>query len=326
MSLRYNAKAVFTLRRLSGLWKGAGVGDRVALQHPSTFTLGPFSYVLFVHGYNNSHEEARTSYARFRWWLEKLNARPRVLELHWPGDSPITGLGFASYWRQTRMAVKCGQLLADFLEKPPQKAKFVLVGHSMGCRLILEALKTMKPRHRRRKIAGVCLMAAAVPIRMVENEELGPVTRDQAKWRILYSRGDGVLKGTFHIGQAAAFDSIFTRAVGYTGEPQIRWGAVGKCEEMHEFWNYRENYYEHGWYWPGGQKEGELRKDELTGVGKSEPLPPITAPRQNDGGSAKALAELLGVPVERTFEGRPVPSERSVTLDRELWSRPIGGT
>ena len=326
MSLRSSAEAVFTLRRLSGLWKGAGVGDHVALQHPSTFTLGPLGYVIFVHGYNNSHEEARTSYARFRWWLEKLNARPRVLELHWPGDSPIVGLGWASYWRQTKVAAKCGRLLADWLEKAPEDTQFVLVGHSMGCRLILEALESLKVETRRRKIAGVCLMAAAVPIRMIEYYDLGPMIRDRAQWRILYSKGDLVLKGTFHVGQAGAFDSIFTRAVGFTGEPQSRWRAVGKCEEMHEYWNYRENYYGHGWYWPGGQKPGELSKDELTGVGKSEPLPPIKAPRQNDGGSAKALAELLGVPVERTFEERPVPMERSVTLDRELWSRPIGGT
>ena len=329
MNLQVQAQAVFTLRRPSGGLESSFASDRLHTLHPPGFQLSPLGYVLLVHGYNNSHKQARASYARFRWWLGRAAANPRVLELHWPGNSVnwkylprlSMALGAASYWRQPDMAVKCGRTLASWLERAPNGARFVLVGHSMGCRLILEALRNLQTGERRRRIAGVCLMAAAVPIRMVERHDLGPVPRDRARWRVLFSRGDNVLKGAFPIGQAAAFDSFFSRAVGYTGEPKVRWSAVGKCEEMHEPWNYRENYYNHGWYWPGGQGEGQTVVQ-----GGAEPLLPIKAPSTNSGGSATAVAELLGGVIERNFQKRAVPLGRAVTHDREFWARSIGET
>jgi pimeloyl-ACP methyl ester carboxylesterase len=281
--------------------------------------LGPFDYVLFVHGYNNSHEEARVGYARFRWWLEQHGANPRVLEFHWPGDS-VPLLGWASYWRQVRGAKKCGALLARWIERDtPRFSRFILVGHSMGCRLILEMLETLDPKVRRERIEGICLMAAAVPVNAIENRELGPRTDDNARWRILYSGGDYVLMLAFRAGQPAAGDSIVSKAVGFCGEPKYRWRLQDDCEELCEHWNNKAHRYGHSWYWRSGSKAGEVAS-----VPGPDALPPAESPVRSQGRSAKIVAELLGTIVERRLRSRPSAFDRSISDNRTIRDRSVG--
>jgi pimeloyl-ACP methyl ester carboxylesterase len=239
------------------------------------------------------------------------------LELHWPGNGRYTLTGALLYPWQIKRSVECGQRLADWIKAKTSGASFMLVGHSLGCRLILEALKVLDPAHRRR-ITGVCLMAAAVPVRMIENDELGPAHTPNAIWRILHSRGDNVLGAIFHFGQL--FDSQFTRAVGYLGGPSERWIKVGSVEEMYDTWNSDDRYYKHGWYWPGGRREGAC-EERLDG---DEPLPPVGPPRSNDGRSAMSVAEMLGVTMERELPRREQPFGRSVAPEWSFWCRKIG--
>ena len=319
MSVQVQAKAVLTLRNNTCGLKSLLIGERVAWQHPpGAQRLEPQGHVLFVHGFNNSHEQARKSYARFRGGLGKFNANARVLELHWPGDGiKHISENALAYPAQIPRAIKCGKLLAHWIEGQTFGANFILVGHSLGCRLILEALKELDQRHLHR-ITGVCLMAAAVPVRKIKRNELGPVHTEWTDWRILYSRGDTVLGAVFHFGQI--LDSVFTRAVGYLGEPANQWNQVGTREEMYDLWNEKEYYYEHGWYWPGGRVEGTSSGR----AGESTPLPPIQTPKTNDGRSAMAVAEMLGIIMDRTLKRRCQPQGRAIASEREFWCRPIG--
>lgn len=320
MNLCNEAEAVYTLRRATGGLRSLLVGKCVACEHPVGHRLEPRDYVLFVHGFRNSHKEARTSYACFRGLFADLNVNAQFVELHWPGDS-VNGLAWASYWRHPDTAAKCGALLAEWIKKAPNGARFILVGHSLGCRLILEAFRNMKVSERRRLISGVCLMAAAVPVNMVKNEDLGPLKRDHTEWTILYSGQDITLRLAFYLGQVAAIDSLYSPSVGSTGEPKSLWTRVGSCEEMFQEPEYGGRFYDHGWYWPGGST---IIKPE--GADSTEPLPPIQRPRWNGGESAKALARLMGVVIPRKIRSKPQPQGRVVAQSRKFRSRVSGET
>lgn len=314
--MNVEAQGVLTLRSTRNGLRSLVVGNEVKWQYGDG-TLGPWGHVMFVHGYNNTHEQARLSYARFRGWLGKFKANARVLELHWPGDGIYTALGAPLYPLQINRAVKCGELLARWIEAQTIGAHFVLVGHSLGCRLVLEALKALREDDRHR-IHGVCLMAAAVPVRMIEKNALGPEHAPDANWRILHSRGDNVLGAVFHAGQV--FDSRFTRAVGYLGGPRKRWDEVGMVEEMYDSCNDRDLYYGHGWYWPGGRIEAPAPAR----TPGASPLPSLRTPRANDGRSGMAVAEMLGAVMERQLPRREQPLGRVVAPSRIFWSRAVG--
>ena len=66
MSEPDRAEAVLTLRKRECGLKSLRISDSVESQWPETFRVSGLDYVLFVHGYNNSHEDARQSYAQFR--------------------------------------------------------------------------------------------------------------------------------------------------------------------------------------------------------------------------------------------------------------------
>ena len=320
MSQHDGAEAVLTLRKRRCGLKSLRVSDEVEPQSPGAFRVSELGYVLFVHGYNNSHEEARRSYAEFRWWLKEYRANARVLELHWPGDS-VYGVGWASYWRHVRTAQECGKKLAKWITQAAG-ARFLLIGHSMGCRLILETLENLAPIIRRHRISGVCLMAAAVPVNDVKSGSLGPRKTDPASWRVLYSKGDLVLKVAFRAGQPLALDSLVSRAVGLDGEPESLWNVaptrariqMTECDSGKPKWR---DLYGHGWYWRGGRRKSGFRaKPDI------ESLSAIEAAKGNRGKSAKAVAELLGAVISRELPSRLLPFGRPLTPPRTFWSRP----
>ncbi|WP_449067041.1 alpha/beta hydrolase [Prosthecobacter sp.] len=279
----------------------------------------PLPHVVFVHGYNNTHDQAQVSYARFRGWLEKLKAPARVLELHWPGDLIYTFPGLFAYPAQINRAIDCAYLFARWIEAQPSQASFTLVGHSLGCRLILETLKTLNSADRRR-ITGVCLMAAAVPATMIKSKTLGPLhTNAGTQWRILHSHGDLLVLGaTFHLGQI--FESFFSPAVGYSGEPGDLWRNAGLCAEMGDGLDGGKPFYNHGWYWPGGRSE----RMPTVRPGGSQPLPAISPPLENRGRSARAVAEMLGVVLDRELAKRSLPRDRLLPAGRHFDRRALG--
>ena len=175
-----------------------------------------------------------SSYHAYTQNLEGVLTSIRLPELgrfFWPGDSAWGFLSALSYPWEIGDARQSASRLARFFagvfgpEGGPTELNFV--GHSLGCRLLLEALALVVagagagwPEVRR-----LCLMAAAVPVELMEaTGRLEAAARWSRSLFFLYSPDDAVLHFAFPIGQAAAFalgeeDGLYLTAVGRHGQP-----------------------------------------------------------------------------------------------------------
>jgi hypothetical protein len=197
-----------------------------AVQLPAGWMLGRRHVILLVHGYNVDQQGAIRSYqAVFTSTLGEVGY------VFWPGDARggiIISTG--SYpWQipgAKQSALRLANLLRGLFGPGGGPIAISLVGHSLGCRLILELLKIVAanaalwPDFRL-----VALMAAAVPIDLAQiGQELQAGTRLPRSLLIFYSLSDRVLELAFPPGQFAAFllgfeVEDFSRAIGRYGEP-----------------------------------------------------------------------------------------------------------
>lgn len=212
---------------------GGRVGGEVREVTPP-FAQGRRRVVLLVHGYNDTEDAARRSYGRFAKDLARLGASARALlpdlgGFYWPGDADLGPLSFLSYPFEITPARESGERLAEYVRTlvgPGGTAtELYVVGHSLGNRVILEALDRLAavpaPAGH---VAGACLMAAAVPVEMVE--ERGPLLEGATlpgTTLALYSPNDTVLHFAFPLGETAAGEGFFPTAVGRFGQPAGLW-------------------------------------------------------------------------------------------------------
>ena len=209
-----------------------GVVAESVTESPKGWLGGAPRIVLFVHGYNNNVREARES---FETLTKQLPGRfPKLGWFYWPGDADFgifDVLDFLSYPTEIPDAKSSAQRLADRLSQlavETNGVEITLVGHSMGCRLILECLRVFasQPTRRRPIFKSIFLMAAAVPVELVGwDGALGDAARQLVPtgW-IFYSADDVVLHFAFPAGQtlAAAMgneDAVYLEAVGRHGNP-----------------------------------------------------------------------------------------------------------
>jgi hypothetical protein len=307
-------EAVLSLRDTS--IEGTAIAQQLQPIWPiSSYVPGDGDYLILVHGYANAYGQARVSYARMRFWLERLQTNIRILELHWPGDSKRKLISKLVYSKRIGTARTCGKALAQWIAKAP-KATFSIVAHSLGCRLVVHAVEELRRLDAIRKLKTICLMAAAVPVRIILKDNLGAREGESLKWRILFSRGDGVLTGAFPLGQLVGasiywntrFGSV---AVGLTGQPQGIW-KIGKSDrwEMYDSGVPIEaaKYYGHSWYWPGGGYYPKLASE--SGCDPS-PHDDIDGRRLgNSGESPELVAQLLDGDFTRRISIRPPPPSR----------------
>lgn len=237
----YNPNLVLNLRKdLEGgelLIPGEIVGK------PSVFTRR--ECLVLVHGFNNHSGEAAVAYLGFRSsecdHFEDLS--PEALEkllgdTFWPGDAkwagPLDWLDFMVYPAAVGTAKLAGPPLGDLICQFPMLERVHLIGHSLGCRVVLETLFDLRARNYPLvKIGGICLMAAAVPNSMVEQggrfasllDDLGAAG---AKLLVLHSTKDTVLHFAFPLGQTAAGqgEGWFPTALGRFGPPHGMRGIV----------------------------------------------------------------------------------------------------
>ncbi len=213
--------------------------------------------LILVHGFNNTKEEAARSYDLFfgAIWesLRKSRVAPdAVAQFHWPGDLVVSPWRFAAadavaYPMDITQALQSATSLARYLAAFPSPGpdagslNLSLVGHSLGCRLILEMLAGL-PASSRPEIVFVGLMAAAVGVGLVGSGQLLSPAADAKNIVKFWSTRDWVLRLAFPTGQAAAFglsieDELHTEAVGLHGNPP----SFGKG---------RQTANGHGQYWP----------------------------------------------------------------------------
>jgi hypothetical protein len=220
-------------------------------------------YIL-VHGFNNDRYQAEESYKAIRTRLRKSVPSDQIdliWDFYWPGFEDVVPetlvrhfrivrwpnmfLTAALYSLQVSKAIQFGQKLGDYLidlQGGEIATEIIFIGHSLGCRLILEAareilIKTKMAAHNR--IAAMCLMAAAVPTEHVETGGRLYIAAELPMHRIvLYSRNDHILKYAFPTGQELANDGHWPEAVGLKGNPRIRWTATDETMLGHSgYWD-----------------------------------------------------------------------------------------
>lgn len=246
--------------------------------------------MILVHGFNVTQDEAALSLAGFHRRLSD-HSRPGAGQpyaawaFYWPGDHQVRWLSAATYAARIDTAGWAGERLGKLLTKLRPDQQVVLIGHSLGCRVVLQALKYVASARvegtSSAQVIGVCLMAAAVPAGLCagagEPYRSGVI---QDPVHVLHSRNDCVLQRMFPQGQALKGE-FKGEAVGRNGGPPERWA------RLHD-----------------------------TGLGHSDYL--------SDPGAAAEVARILDPALPRFFPGRPVPRDHCLRF-RKLTSRKLAG-
>lgn len=196
--------------------------------------------VVLVHGFNNHYGEAAAAYWGFRArQYSQAGSVPPALEslladAFWPGDA-AWGLAdlidFMVYPVAVSTARDAAPRLADHLRSMPNLITAHFIGHSLGCRVILETIADFA-RRGGPTVGKVCLMAAAVPIFKVEAAgDLAGAIGLGRPVLILYSDDDLVLRYAFRPGQTLADgdEGFFPAALG-SGRPPPT--VVGRLESI----------------------------------------------------------------------------------------------
>lgn len=205
-------------------------------------------FAIFIHGFNNSYTEARASYAFMRANLlaQGYAFAANVLEFHWPGDAPLLWSPVLGYPTDITPALESGARLADWIVAHSTD-RFWLVSHSLGARVVVGAIQALRQNGGLGRIAGICMMAPAVPVHEIDPAEFGPLPSDSFNWTVLYSTGDLVLRWAFPPGEMADAQGILPEAVGLNGNPAGVWNVLfAPC------FSSANTRYDHGNYWPSG--------------------------------------------------------------------------
>jgi pimeloyl-ACP methyl ester carboxylesterase len=175
---------------------------------PRGWLQGRRHVVLLVHGYNADAEEARRAFDGF---LRMLPARfPPAGRVYWPGDADWGVFSALCYPTKIPVARQSAAKLASYLAtlRGPGGGpiELTLVGHSLGCRVVLELLEDLSWLDDSRVVVRVVvLMAAAVPTDLIE---AGGQLRQGAvrpfHRHVYFSDDDRVLRFAFPAGQALA--------------------------------------------------------------------------------------------------------------------------
>jgi len=256
--------------------------------------------LIFVHGFNNSEADATTSYGRFFAGIKNALKRSplapdAVAYFHWPGD--LTG-GATAYPFDIGQAKNAATSLAAYLETfpspggDPRSLRVSLIGHSLGCRLVLEALGELMPRATRPEIVFVGLMAAAVGVGAVDTggplQGVAGLPKQLTKF---FSTRDWVLFTAFPAGQTAAVPII--------GAEEAHREAVGRNGNPTAFGSGKMTTNGHSDYWPDGVIAEGIVPAMDASVAMIRPTPAIIP--SNVIGSRS-------LPPPRDIAGRPLPS------------------
>ena len=191
--------------------------------------------VVLVHGFNNHMGEAGAAYASFRDHQYPLaGVSPPSLETEfadffWPGDADmglLDKLDFTVYPEAVHTSPAAGQRLASYLATLPNLLTIDFVGHSLGCRVVLECIRQMV-QGPHPVIRRVVLMAAAVPVDMVSTGgTLASAVQAAEQVLVLHSTSDIVLHFAFPPGQTQAGEGMLPTALGRFGPPPGMPGVV----------------------------------------------------------------------------------------------------
>jgi predicted alpha/beta hydrolase family esterase len=208
--------------------------------------------LLLVHGFANDEHEAHASFEAFQAALAATSdfdssTAGSVWEFHWPGNRPGNAiLEVTSFAARIDTAGWSGDKLAQFLDHLGQthylkaRQQLFIVAHSLGCRAVLEAIRTIRgnPAYQGPTIQGVFLLAAAVPaVECLSSAGAYQPLGGQAGEYVFCSRSDKALKPVvFGIGQRLFGEP--GQAIGRDGMPDHRWTERQRTRLQHgEYWS-----------------------------------------------------------------------------------------
>ncbi len=240
---------------------GPPLAQNVSLSDPLQSPNGRAAIAIFIHGYNNSYDEAKTAYSDFvREMKEQSLSGPGlpVYQFFWPGDEEMKLYSALAFPAQLSTVERAALLLNEYLStlRGPSGSPIDVhfVGHSLGNRLLLNLLNLpgLAPSIR---VRSVTMMAPAVPVHKVEfGGVLYKGCMIPAYTQVFHSRADTVLLWAFPPGETACGDGFFPTAVGRLGAPAANWRA-----------HYAFDSFAHGDYW---RKPGPANL-VLTALGRS---------------------------------------------------------
>ncbi len=233
--------------------------------------------LVLVHGFNNHAGEAATAYLGFRTMQREqcsdlsAQALEQLLgDAFWPGDArwsgPADWLDFLVYPAAVDTARNAGPALAALLRTLQSEGllRVSFIGHSLGCRVVLEAVRDLVD-HGGPALGRIALMAAAVPIEMVFTQGqfetlLQRLQAERIEVSVLHSNNDWVLRGSFPPGQALAGPSEASiRALGLKGPPPSMPGQGGNVAQV------RMADAGHSDYWGHERSDAAIRAARQTG-------------------------------------------------------------
>jgi pimeloyl-ACP methyl ester carboxylesterase len=201
---------------------------------------------IFVHRFNASKSKAAKAWAITDKTLSSVSLTriDATARFYWPGDSET--FSKLAYPTKIRVAERCGRSLGHFLARegqPTAPLTVYFVGHSLGCRVVLDATEALR-ESTAAWVNDNLLMAAAVPVGLCEGSRkyFGKAARgDEA---VLYSGTDLVLKWIFEPGQLVAqlrygepSPGWHVAAVGSKGGPRQRWSGQADVNLGHgQYW------------------------------------------------------------------------------------------
>lgn len=247
------------LRRGDGLAAGGPKLEPPVLVPPADEFRPGRRVLLLVHGFNVSRPKAAVSYARLEALL-KAKGLPEdylVIGVFWPGDYWVPVINYPAEAADAKLS---GQRVAAWLKSYlPHIGPISFLSHSLGARLVLEAVKTMKPL----KADRVCLTAAAVDDNVL-SKQYDAARINAVDTAVLASRKDKVLSLAYRIGDFASDvfyddDDPFRPALGHEGPKPtpipalVSTGQVGDHED-----------YDHEDYFPPSHRTQPNARSEQT--------------------------------------------------------------
>jgi len=197
--------------------QGNGLVDAVRLKlldrFPSDAIAGR-EVVFATHGFNVTYEEGVHELARLEHELN-LPGTFAFIGVLWPGDWWIPAVNYPA---EADDAVACGRNLARFVNRTLALAAGVsFVSHSLGARVVLEAVKRLD-----RPARQVCVLAAAADDDCLTTTQYDAARRNARSIDVLASRGDWVLRLAYPAGDFLSDvfyddDALARAALGYHG-------------------------------------------------------------------------------------------------------------
>ena len=176
--------------------------------------------LLATHGFNVHRDEGVRALGQLDSHLHnsgKLSQADLFIGVLWPGDFWVPAI---NYPFEGDDAIDCGKRLAALCARQLRTAQsFSFLSHSLGARLVLEAVKRLNRRAR-----SVCLTAAAIDQDCLRRE-YAAAARNADSISILASHEDTVLKLAFPVGNPIFrwfqdAGDYFQIALGYDGPPR----------------------------------------------------------------------------------------------------------